>query len=77
MIIYDPKQIVALPSFDLVRVRAGKPETVKVDKGFNDSEVSARANGLRSMMGKFAKRVWDVRHSEDAFRLIPSHSCPT
>lgn len=47
----------ALPSIDLVRVRGGVARTVNVEKGFEDSEVSARANGFKAMLSKFAKEV--------------------
>ncbi|KAF8145510.1 hypothetical protein K438DRAFT_1781928 [Mycena galopus ATCC 62051] len=48
----------ALPSVDLVRVRGGKAETIKGGDGrWKDSEVSARANGFKAMMGKFVKDV--------------------
>ena len=49
-----------LPSVDLVRVRGGVAEVVNVNPQFRDSEVSARARGLRSMMGKFLKTLPDM-----------------
>ncbi|KAF7335723.1 CAP10 domain-containing protein [Mycena venus] len=51
----------ALPSIDLVRIRGGKAETIKGGDGrFKDSEVSARANGFKAMMGRFVKELPDM-----------------
>ncbi|KAJ6468222.1 hypothetical protein C8R45DRAFT_837910 [Mycena sanguinolenta] len=51
----------ALPSVDLVRVTEGKAQTVKGGGGrFVDSEVSARANGFKAMMGRFVKDLPDM-----------------
>lgn len=40
-------QIGRLPSVDLVRLENGKTITINMEKGFMDSEVSARAKGFR------------------------------
>ncbi|KAK7055722.1 CAP10 domain-containing protein [Favolaschia claudopus] len=52
----------SLPSVDLVRVRGGKAETVRGGEGLNwvDSEVSARANGFKAMLGKFVAQLPDM-----------------
>lgn len=50
-------QVAALPSFDLVRLRGGKVETVKSNKRFADKEGHARADGFRRMVEKFAHKV--------------------
>ncbi|KAJ7231415.1 hypothetical protein B0H12DRAFT_1205072 [Mycena haematopus] len=51
----------ALPSVDLVRVREGKADTVRGGDGkWEDSEVSARANGFKAMLGKFVKDLPDM-----------------
>lgn len=46
-----------LPSIDLVRIRDGIPTTVNIKTDFKDSEVSARANGFKAMLDKFADAV--------------------
>ncbi|KAG8859740.1 capsule-associated protein CAP1 [Tulasnella sp. 330] len=53
-------QIGSLPSVDLVRLRNGATVTVNLAKGFEDSEVSARAKGFRVMMEKFQKKLPDM-----------------
>ncbi|KAJ7097534.1 hypothetical protein C8R44DRAFT_366408 [Mycena epipterygia] len=50
----------ALPSIDLVRIRGGKARTVNLEKGFEDSEVSARANGFKAMLSKFVQELPDM-----------------
>ncbi|KAJ3825224.1 capsular associated protein [Lentinula raphanica] len=46
-------EVAGVSSIDLVRVRNGVPSTVSINKdGFVDDEVSARARGLKSMLGK-------------------------
>ncbi|KAJ4483916.1 hypothetical protein J3R30DRAFT_3284166 [Lentinula aciculospora] len=50
--------VASLPSIDLVRIRGGVP-SVQAD-GYVDTEVSARAKGLRSMLGKFVKELPDM-----------------
>jgi len=50
-------QVGELPSIDLVRIRAGEATVINVNPGFHDSEVSARARGFRSMIGKFVTSV--------------------
>ena len=50
-------QIGRMPSIDLVRLKNGKAVTLNIEKGFEDSEVSARAKGFRVMMEKFQAKV--------------------
>lgn len=52
-------QVGELPSIDLVRVKGGKATTVKIST-FDDSEVSARANGFRAMLSKFSSALPDM-----------------
>ncbi|KAJ7727739.1 hypothetical protein B0H16DRAFT_1665594 [Mycena metata] len=52
--------VVALPSIDLVRVRNGTVRTVNLAKGWEDDEVSARAEGFRRMLTKFVAELPDV-----------------
>ncbi|TFK29423.1 capsular associated protein [Coprinopsis marcescibilis] len=53
--------VVQLPSIDLVRIRGGNITVENVHQaGFKDSEVSARARGFRSMMGKVAHSLPDM-----------------
>lgn len=49
-----------LPSVDLVRVENGTTRTIDVSKGFDDSEVGARAKGFRVMLEKFQKDLPDM-----------------
>lgn len=49
-----------LPSVDLVRIEGGQTRTLDVSKGFNDSEVGARAKGFRVMLEKFQHRLPDM-----------------
>ncbi|KAK7446709.1 hypothetical protein VKT23_014404 [Stygiomarasmius scandens] len=42
-------QVGSLPSVDVVRVQDGKAKTVNLNKGFENSEVGARAAGFRDM----------------------------
>ncbi|KAF8153340.1 hypothetical protein B0H34DRAFT_784438 [Crassisporium funariophilum] len=53
-------QVGELPSIDLVRVRSGVTTVVNVNPNFHDSEVSARAQGFKSMMGKFMDSLPDM-----------------
>ncbi|KAF9010289.1 hypothetical protein BDQ17DRAFT_1388221 [Cyathus striatus] len=53
-------QVGELPSIDLVRIRDGKASTINMAHGFEDSEVSARAHGFISMIGKFVNRLPDM-----------------
>lgn len=54
-------EVAGVSSIDLVRVRDGVPSTVSINKdGFVDDEVSARAKGLKSMLGKFVKELPDM-----------------
>jgi hypothetical protein len=46
-----------LPSIDLVRIRNGSVTIENVNPDFKDTEISARARGFRSMLGKFLKTV--------------------
>ncbi|KAG8827963.1 capsule-associated protein CAP1 [Serendipita sp. 399] len=50
-------QVGRLPSIDLVRVRYGKAVALNMEKGFEDSDISARAKGFRVMIEKFQKKV--------------------
>jgi len=50
-------QVGELPSVDLVRIRDGIPTVINVKTDFKDTEVSARARGFSSMIGKFVKTV--------------------
>ncbi|WOO84722.1 Beta-1,2-xylosyltransferase 1 [Vanrija pseudolonga] len=49
-----------LPSVDLVRISNGTTRTIDVSKGFDDSEVGARAKGFRVMLEKFQKHLPDM-----------------
>ena len=72
-----------LPSIDLVRLENGTAIAVNIQKGFNDSEVGARARGLVAMVQKFQQRVrvnahvhimrTNVHHS---YRIWSSPSMP-
>jgi hypothetical protein len=53
-------QVGYLPSVDLVRVQNGSTRTIDVSKGFDDSEVGARAKGFRVMLEKFQKWLPDM-----------------
>lgn len=53
-------QVGQLPSIDLVRVKNGVITVQNMQKGFKDSETSARARGFRSMMGKFGEYLPDM-----------------
>ena len=53
-------QVGFLPSVDLVRVEKGQTRTIDVNKGFEDSEVGARAKGFRMMLEKFQDRLPDM-----------------
>ncbi|KAF5373410.1 hypothetical protein D9615_009479 [Tricholomella constricta] len=53
-------QVGELPSIDLVRIKDGKASTLKLNHDFDDSEVSARANGFRAMLSKFAHTLPDM-----------------
>lgn len=53
-------QVGSLPSIDLVRLVNGKAITVNIEKGFEDSEVSARAKGFRVMIEKFQAKLPDM-----------------
>jgi hypothetical protein len=53
-------QVGYLPSVDLVRVQNGTTRTIDVSKGFDDSEVGARAKGFRVMLEKFQKHLPDM-----------------
>jgi hypothetical protein len=50
-------QVGFLPSVDLVRVENGTTRTIDVNKGFDDSEVGARAKGFRVMLEKFQDKL--------------------
>ncbi|WWD22473.1 hypothetical protein CI109_106966 [Kwoniella shandongensis] len=53
-------QVGFLPSVDLVRVEKGQTRTIDVSKGFDDSEVGARAKGFRVMLEKFQDKLPDM-----------------
>ncbi|WVQ76240.1 hypothetical protein IAR50_005905 [Cryptococcus sp. DSM 104548] len=53
-------QVGFLPSVDLVRVENGQTRTIDVSKGFDDSEVGARAKGFRVMLEKFQAKLPDM-----------------
>jgi len=46
-----------LPSVDLVRIENGTTRTIDISKGFEDSEVGARAKGFRVMLEKFQDKL--------------------
>jgi hypothetical protein len=46
-----------LPSVDLVRIENGTTRTIDMSKGFEDSEVGARAKGFRVMLEKFQSEL--------------------
>jgi hypothetical protein len=50
-------QVGYLPSVDLVRIEDGQTRTIDVSKGFDDSEVGARAKGFRVMLEKFQSKL--------------------
>ena len=53
-------QVGFLPSVDLVRIEKGTTRTIDVSKGFDDSEVGARAKGFRVMLEKFQDKLPDM-----------------
>ncbi|WWC85878.1 uncharacterized protein L201_000745 [Kwoniella dendrophila CBS 6074] len=53
-------QVGFLPSVDLVRIEKGQTRTIDVSKGFDDSEVGARAKGFRVMLEKFQAKLPDM-----------------
>ncbi|KIK69792.1 glycosyltransferase family 90 protein [Collybiopsis luxurians FD-317 M1] len=54
-------EVASLPSIDLVRIKGGAPSTISVQAdGYVDTEVSARAKGLKSMLGKFVEELPDM-----------------
>lgn len=54
------RQVGELPSVDLMQIRSGVASVINIKKEFKDTEVSARANGFKSMTGKFVKTVCDL-----------------
>lgn len=54
------QQVSSLPSIDIVRVRNGKGSAVNMEKGFDDSEASARAHGFRRMIEPFQSTLPDL-----------------
>lgn len=50
-------QVGYLPSVDLVRIEDGQTRTIDFSKGFDDSEVGARAKGFRVMLEKFQDKL--------------------
>jgi len=53
-------QVGELPSIDIMRIRDGVPTVINIKTSFKDSEVSARARGLKSMVGKFVQKLPDM-----------------
>ncbi|KAJ3847534.1 hypothetical protein EV368DRAFT_51014 [Lentinula lateritia] len=54
-------EVASVASIDMVRIRNGKLSTISISKdGFVDDEVSARAKGLKSMLGIFAPNLPDI-----------------
>ena len=51
------EQVGHLSSINLVRIRNGSATVHNVNPMFHDTEVSARARGFRSMLGKFVQSV--------------------
>ena len=67
-----------LPSIDLVRIRDGNATIEIVNPEFKDTEISARARGFRSMLGKFMKTVcyflkFLATHSNNFFCPAPRY----
>jgi hypothetical protein len=50
-------QVGVLPSVDLVRIENGSSRTIDVSKGFEDSEVGARAKGFQKLLAKFQHKL--------------------
>ncbi|THU81857.1 hypothetical protein K435DRAFT_784854 [Dendrothele bispora CBS 962.96] len=50
----------SLPSIDIVRIRNGQVQTVNLNKGFEDSEVGARAAGFKDMIKNVAHLLPDI-----------------
>ncbi|KAL0945871.1 hypothetical protein HGRIS_012154 [Hohenbuehelia grisea] len=53
-------QVGELPSIDLLRLKDGKATAVNINKGFVDSEASARAHGFRRMIEPFQHTLPDM-----------------
>ncbi|KAH7877751.1 uncharacterized protein C8R40DRAFT_1168479 [Lentinula edodes] len=54
-------EVASVASIDMVRIRNGTLSTVSISKdGFVDDEVSARAKGLKSMLGVSAPQLPDI-----------------
>ncbi|KAJ3885745.1 hypothetical protein GG344DRAFT_58689 [Lentinula edodes] len=54
-------EVASVASIDMVRIRNGRLSTISISKdGFVDDEVSARAKGLKSMLGVFAPKLPDI-----------------
>lgn len=49
-----------LPSVDLVRIRNGRSEAVNIKEGYDDPEVSARAQGFKAIIEKFQEKLPDL-----------------
>ncbi|KAG6873384.1 hypothetical protein C0995_016194 [Termitomyces sp. Mi166 len=58
-------QVGQLPSIDLVRIKNGEASTLRMN-AFEDSEVSARANGFAAMISQFAPSLPDMDFSINA-----------
>lgn len=50
-------EVVQLPSIDLVSLRNGTAKLVRIEKDYEDAEVSARAKGFKIMMEKFMDKA--------------------
>ncbi|KIK68432.1 glycosyltransferase family 90 protein [Collybiopsis luxurians FD-317 M1] len=69
-------EVAGVSSIDLVRIRDGVPSTVSINKdGFVDDEVSARARGLKSMLGKTLHDV-GARAKKEGKWMIPDLDFP-
>ncbi|KAG6883418.1 hypothetical protein C0993_006279 [Termitomyces sp. T159_Od127] len=53
------RQVSQLPSIDVVRIKDGIASTLRLSS-FEDSDVSARANGFRDMVGNVAHKLPDL-----------------
>ncbi|KAF5366142.1 hypothetical protein D9757_010945 [Collybiopsis confluens] len=69
-------EVAGVSSIDLVRIRDGVPSTASVNKdGYVDDEVSARAKGLKSMLGKALHDV-GARAKKEGKWMIPDLDFP-
>ncbi|KDQ56557.1 glycosyltransferase family 90 protein [Jaapia argillacea MUCL 33604] len=54
------EQVSSLPSIDIVRLRNGEAVAVNLEKGFEDPEASARAQGFQEMILSFQHKLPDM-----------------